>query len=86
MIIRLQKIVPHKNQRRFYTLSVQPTLFGEWAFVREWGRIGNDGGKIATEYFPSESEALEACEILRIQKSKRGYVVRPQQLGLPFWG
>ncbi|MEM1364057.1 MAG: WGR domain-containing protein, partial [Pseudomonadota bacterium] len=31
------------NKRRFYALSVQRTLFGEWALVREWGRIGVGG-------------------------------------------
>ncbi|WP_439399732.1 WGR domain-containing protein [Bradyrhizobium sp. PMVTL-01] len=25
---------------RSYKLDIQPTLFGEWSFVREWGRIG----------------------------------------------
>ena len=28
---------------RFYKIDVQPTLFGEWAAVREWGRIGRAG-------------------------------------------
>jgi predicted DNA-binding WGR domain protein len=28
---------------RFYKLDVQPTLFGEWTLVREWGRIGRPG-------------------------------------------
>ena len=28
---------------RYYVLSVQPTLFGDTALVREWGRIGTIG-------------------------------------------
>jgi len=28
---------------RFYKIDVQPTLFGEWAAVREWGRFGRAG-------------------------------------------
>jgi predicted DNA-binding WGR domain protein len=28
---------------RFYKLDVQPTLFGKWTLVREWGRIGRPG-------------------------------------------
>jgi WGR domain len=24
-------------------MSLQPTLFGEWALLREWGRIGSAG-------------------------------------------
>ncbi|MCZ8272006.1 MAG: WGR domain-containing protein [Beijerinckiaceae bacterium] len=35
--IRLQCIDPAKNKRRFYMMQVQPTLFGEWELLREWG-------------------------------------------------
>ena len=28
---------------RYYRLSVVETLFGDWAMVREWGRIGGGG-------------------------------------------
>ena len=86
MYTRLQKIDPGCNQRRFYALSVQPTLFGEWAFIREWGRLGHDGGQIATAYYPTECEALDACATLRRHKLRRGYVPCPTQLELPFWG
>ncbi len=30
---------------RYYALSIQPTLFGEAAIVRCWGRIGKRGGE-----------------------------------------
>jgi predicted DNA-binding WGR domain protein len=33
----------HRKMARFYKLDVQPTLFGEWAVVREWGPIGRAG-------------------------------------------
>ncbi|MGH6834124.1 MAG: WGR domain-containing protein [Methylocella sp.] len=29
--------------RGFYRLDVQPDLFGQWCFIREWGRIGRAG-------------------------------------------
>lgn len=41
--IHFHKIEPHNNMRRFYTLSVQPNLFGEWCVMRYWGRIGTLG-------------------------------------------
>ena len=28
---------------RFYAMCLQPTLFGDWALLREWGRIGSTG-------------------------------------------
>lgn len=36
--IRLHKIVPDANQYRYYRLSTQSTLFGNWALMRKWGR------------------------------------------------
>jgi len=52
MYLRLEKINPARNHRRWYVLSVQPTLFGEWALIREWGRIGNNGGESASALYP----------------------------------
>jgi predicted DNA-binding WGR domain protein len=40
MAINLLRIDEDSNMARFYKLDVQPTLFGEWSLVREWGRIG----------------------------------------------
>ena len=41
---RLQMLVlerrdPSRNMARFYVLAIEPTLFGDMALVREWGRI-----------------------------------------------
>ncbi len=36
MAIDLRCIDLQLNKRRFYHLSVQPTLFGEWSLVKEW--------------------------------------------------
>ena len=39
-ILVLDRIDPSKNMQRYYVLAVEPTLFGDTALVREWGRIG----------------------------------------------
>jgi predicted DNA-binding WGR domain protein len=31
------------NVRCFYAMHLTQTLFGEWALVAEWGRIGSPG-------------------------------------------
>ncbi len=36
-MINLVRVDDGKNMARFYTLDVQPTLFGEWAVIYEWG-------------------------------------------------
>jgi predicted DNA-binding WGR domain protein len=41
--IRLERREPARNIQRFYAISVTRTLFGSWAMVREWGRIGQPG-------------------------------------------
>lgn len=47
----LHRIDPVKNMRHFYMLDVQPDLFGQWCFIREWGRIGkNQKDEATTRY------------------------------------
>ncbi len=38
--VRFENSDPAENRRRFYDLTWQPTLFGEGALVRTWGRQG----------------------------------------------
>ncbi len=40
-MIRLTRSDPSRNMHRFYAVQLAPTLFGEWALVAEWGRIGS---------------------------------------------
>jgi len=51
--MHLRRIDPNRNMARFYTMSVQPTLFGEWALLREWGRIGSAGRLVHVASPPS---------------------------------
>lgn len=72
--LHLHHIDPARSMARFYALQVQPSLFGEWVLVREWGRIGQVGTVKATPY-PTQSEAEEALARLQRQKVSRGYLV-----------
>ncbi|MEM1364056.1 MAG: WGR domain-containing protein [Pseudomonadota bacterium] len=71
--MHLRCIDSARNKRRFYALSVQRTLFGEWALVREWGRIGV-GGRLRSDLYPSAGPAIDALTELARQKTRRGYV------------
>ena len=73
--MQLRRVDPAQNMARFYTLSVQPTLFGEWCLVREWGRIGRPGTVRYVPY-PTLDEAAAACMRLWKAKLKRGYQQR----------
>ncbi len=70
--VTLRLIDPEANKWRFYSLDIQPDLFGGWSLVREWGRIGRHG-KVMTTPFPSPAEAERALGRLRRRKEKRGY-------------
>lgn len=69
----LCKIDAAKKMRRFYRLSVEPTLFGEFALVREWGRIGATGGRIKEDWHASALDADAAFDKALILRRKRGY-------------
>ncbi|WP_099867663.1 WGR domain-containing protein [Pararhizobium haloflavum] len=61
-----------RNMARFYRLHLERTLFGEWALVRTFGRIGTRGRSLAL-VFPTRAAALLAFERQRAAKLKRGY-------------
>ncbi|TRA88366.1 WGR domain-containing protein [Rhizobium rhizogenes] len=67
-----QRIDANRNMARYYALAIRPTLFGEIAVVRSWGRIGRAGGEM-TEVFGNENDAISRFLELVLQKRKRGY-------------
>ena len=71
-VLYLEKRIPARNQKRFYTITVTTTLFGSWAMVREWGRIGQPG-TVRETWFETEAAAHEAGVEVRQRKEKRGY-------------
>ncbi len=70
--VHLRCIDPQQNKRRFYRLSVQPTLFGEWALVREWRRIGC-AGQLRRDLYPSALQAIDTRYAVARAKRRRGY-------------
>ena len=71
-VLYLEKRILARNQKRFYTITVTPTLFGSWALVREWGRIGQPG-TVREAWFETEGAAIEGGAQWRERKKKRGY-------------
>lgn len=70
--IYLERIDHARNMARYYRLSVVETLFGEYAMVREWGRIGT-GGQSREHICRSEGDAELLLERHRAQRTRRGY-------------
>jgi predicted DNA-binding WGR domain protein len=65
-----------RNMARFYVLAIEPTLFGDTALVREWGRIGSTGRRRLDLHADRET-AVEALDIWLARKARRGYRCRP---------
>jgi predicted DNA-binding WGR domain protein len=61
-----------RNMARYYSLSIQQTLFGGTAVVRTWGRIGKAGREM-TELFGTERDAISRFLELARHKRKRNY-------------
>jgi predicted DNA-binding WGR domain protein len=70
--IRLQRVRPEKNERRFYALVITPDLFGKAILVRNWGRIGT-GGRLRREVCADLSVARAPLNDLTRRKRGRGY-------------
>lgn len=70
--VHLRRIDPAQNMRRFYTLAIQPTLFGGASVIRNWGRIGTNGQSMM-ETFDQADEAVSAKARLERSKRRRGY-------------
>ena len=59
--VHLARIDHTRNLCRFYRLDVQPDLFGGFAVVKEWGRIGARG-RMVDEWHMTEAEAVAVLE------------------------
>ena len=72
--VRFKSVDPEQNRRRFYDLTWQPTLFGEGALVRTWGRQGQPGTTRATVY-PDRVCALPQIRQVLRRRLQHGYRV-----------
>ncbi|HQU69642.1 MAG TPA: WGR domain-containing protein [Albidovulum sp.] len=70
--VRLTRHDPDRNMARFYALTLEPTLFGEVALLRTWGRIGTRG-QVRMETFAEANAAGATREKLERLKRRRGY-------------
>jgi len=68
----LERCDPARNMARFYVLVIEPTLFGDTALLRRWGRIGTHGRE-RRDLFQSDHMARESLGIWLERKKKRGY-------------
>jgi len=74
-IIRLERIDPARNMRRFYALDIETDLFGGARLTKQFGRIGARG-RVMAEHYDDAALALAALQKQAERKRQRGYVLR----------
>jgi predicted DNA-binding WGR domain protein len=74
-VLVLERVDRARNMARYYVLSIEPTLFEEFALVRRWGRIGC-AGKTRIDLHASPPVAQIELEKWLARKRRRGYVLR----------
>jgi predicted DNA-binding WGR domain protein len=70
--IVLRRHEPTRNVSRYYVLAIEPSLYGDAALVRAWGRIGSLGRQRLDLYATADA-AGEALELWLARKKRRGY-------------
>ncbi len=72
----LASVDASQNRYRWYRLSWQPTLWGEGALVRWWGRKGATGRRQVSWYPTAEDAQVESQRLLRL-RARHGYRLLP---------
>ena len=72
--VRFEHVDPAENRQWFYDLTWQPTLFGEGALVRTWGRQGQPGTSRASFYPDRSCAEAEIRQVVR-RRLQHGYRV-----------
>jgi predicted DNA-binding WGR domain protein len=72
--VHLQRVIPQRNEARFYTLSVEVTLLGGYSCTRTYGRIGARFGRLMIGCYDDLAGAEAALSRMLQAKSRRGYV------------
>lgn len=70
--VHLTRVDLSCNMRRFYSLALATSLFGDPGVERRWGRIGT-GGQSRTDWYEEATEAERAFHALARAKRRQGY-------------
>jgi predicted DNA-binding WGR domain protein len=73
--ILLRRIEPARNMARWYTLSLEVTLFDDWSCTRSYGRIGQRGGRVMIGLFEDHRSAEAELQAILRAKQARGYEI-----------
>ncbi|MBF0154454.1 MAG: WGR domain-containing protein [Magnetococcales bacterium] len=78
MKVYLQRLNPATDLITFYSIQIQPDLWGRWHVIREWGRAGSPGTLRKTPHDELQ-DALTSLQDLRDRLTREGYSVVMQE-------
>jgi len=67
-----------ENINKFYSASIQRTLFGDLSVIQEWGSTGSKYGNNKISIVSSVKEALDLVSDIHNRRTKRGYNLTKQ--------
>ena len=70
--VHLVRVDSSRRMARFYQLSLEPTIFGDVAVARSWGRLGTRG-RMRLDLFHDQRTALEHLLNMVLRKKGKGY-------------
>ena len=70
---RFIKVNRERDHHRWYVISWGPTLFGNYAVVRSWGRVGTDWAQCKSEAFEESETARAEADAQARRRLRRGY-------------
>lgn len=73
MDVRMRSVEPALNRFRFYEISAEPSLLGDWHIVRAWGRLGVWRKALRRPTTQAQAYTL-AARIVQL-KTRRGYAL-----------
>ncbi len=65
-------IYPNQNCYRFYHITIQPGLFGNYCLIRRWGGVGNKGRSLSRSFETMDELNKEIQRLLKMRE-RRGY-------------
>ena len=63
------------KERRFYSIQLQPNLFGGISVVCSWGSMDSKRGSHKIIFCESEVEAESILQIIKRRRKARGYMM-----------
>lgn len=70
---RWEKVDPACGQRRFYTAELRQDLWGDWLFIKAWGRIGQKPSRVVIVSVSNPGEALDLVDDVAKVRRQRHY-------------